>query len=135
MSDVRVEIGHRYEATSVERRAATQRLVDEMQQAGFSTRLDVVGYRPGRRAMSPVEWTGIFVGTTVGTALISSITTDIYERAKQLLLRRKDSGEPGLIPGRPLGFVIYGPRGEELRRWTTDDVVEEDASETSDRRN
>ena len=123
---MRIEIGNRYEPMSDERRAASQELVDELGRAGFEVELEILGYKPGRRALSPVEWTSIFIGTNVATTLIAKVTTDVYNRTKRMLSQRKRSDVPQLFPGRPLGFVIYGPRGEELRRWTTDD---EDGSE------
>lgn len=127
MSDLRIEIGHRYEPTSDERRLAAQELAGELRSCGLEVELEIVGYKPGRRSLSAVEWTSIFIGTNVATTLISKVTTDVYDRAKRMLAERKRSKEPGLIPGRPLGFVIYGPRGEELRRWTTADDDASDA--------
>ena len=64
----------------------------------------------------------------MATTLIGNLTTEVYNRAKRMLAQRKRSKEPGLIPGRPLGFVIYGPRGEELRRWTTEEDDGSDAN-------
>jgi hypothetical protein len=129
VSDLRIEIGHRYEPMADERRSAAEKLAGELGSDGLDVDLEIVGYRPGRRALSPVEWTSIFIGTNVATTLIAKITTEVYDRTKRMLIRRKGSNEPGLIPGRPLGFVIYGPRGEELRRWTTEDDDSEPAAE------
>ena len=58
-------------------------------------------YKPGRRSLSPVQWTSIFIGTTVATTLIGNLTTEVYNRANRMLAQRKRSKEPGLIPGRP----------------------------------
>jgi hypothetical protein len=126
VSDLRIEIGYRYEPMSDERRSAAQEFASELRSCGLDVELEIVGYKPGRRSLSPIDWTSIFIGTTVATTVIGNVTTDLYNRAKRMLVERKRSKEPGLIPGRPLGFVIYGPRGEELRRWTTAD---DDASE------
>jgi hypothetical protein len=122
VSDLRIEIGHRYEPMSDGRRSATEELADGFRRDGLAVEVEIIGYKPGRRALSPVEWTSIFIGTTVATSLISSLTSDLYDRVKGMLAKRQRSKEPGLTPGRPLGFVIYGPRGEELRRWTTADA-------------
>lgn len=127
MPDLRIEIGHRYEATSDERRSAVEKFASELRRRGLDVELEIVGFKPGRRSLSPVEWTSIFIGTTVASTVIGNLTTDVFNRAKRMLAERKRSNEPGLIPGRPLGFVIYGPRGEELRRWTTEDDDASDA--------
>jgi hypothetical protein len=132
MSELRMEIGNRYEPMSDERREAAQELVDELSRDGFDVELEIVGYKPGRRALSPVEWTSIFIGTNVATTLVVNITTDVYNRMKRMLLQRKRSKSADLFPGRPLGFVIYGPRGEELRRWTTEEEVGTDGSDEAD---
>ena len=129
MSELRIEIGNRYEPMSAERRAAAQELVDELGRDGFEVELEILGYKPGRRALSPVEWTSIFIGTNVATTLVAKVTTDVYNRTKRMLIQRKRSKGPELFPGRPLGVVIYGPRGEELRRWTTEEEVGTDGDE------
>jgi hypothetical protein len=95
-------------------------LADELGVEGLEVELEVIGYTPGRRALSAVEWTSIFIGTNVATTVIANLTTDLYNRTKRMLIERKQSKEPGLLPGRTLGFVIYGPHGEEIRRWTTE---------------
>lgn len=129
MSALRIEIGNRYEPMSDERRAAAQELVDKLGRDGFDVELEILGYRPRRRALSPVEWTSIFIGTNVATTLIAHVTTDVYNRTKRMLIQRRRSKSPELFPGRPLGFVIYGPRGQELRRWTTEEEVGTDGGE------
>ena len=81
---------------------------------GVSVDLEVTERQPGRYGLGPIEWTGIFIGTTVATSLITNLTNDLYAKAKQLLLDRKAKG------GKPnTGFVIYGPDGKELCHWDT----------------
>lgn len=130
MSRVRIRVGNRYEQLSDQRRAAAEELASKLRGDGLEVELEFAGYKPGRRALTPVEWTSIFIGTNVAASLIGKITADVYDRTKRMLAKRKQSEEPGLIPGRPLGFVIYGPRGEELRRWTTESDAADSDGET-----
>ncbi len=100
---------------SEDRRIATEAFAAELRRKGLSVDVDVTEYVPGRRGLGPVEWTGIFIGTTVATSIISGITDDLYQKAKDFLRYRKKHKI-----GRPnTGFTIYGPNGEELRKWTT----------------
>ena len=114
-ADVRIAIGKAYEVMQDERRTATEAFAADLRATlGVSVDLEITEYQPGRRGLGPIEWTGIFIGTTVATSLITNLTNDLYKKAKQLLLDRKAKG------GRPnTGFVIYGPDGKELRRWDT----------------
>jgi hypothetical protein len=98
-----------------ERRSATLAFADDLRTTtGLNVELEITEYQPGRRGLGPIEWTAIFIGINVATNLISSLTSDLYKRAKKMLLDRKAKG------GRPnKGFVIYGPDGKVLRRWDT----------------
>ena len=115
-ADVRIAIGRAYEVMQEERRSATLAFADDLRATtGLSVELEVTEYQPGRVGLGPIEWTAIFIGTNVATTLISNLTSDLYQRAKKMLLDRKAKG------GRPnKGFVIYGPDGEVLRRWDTE---------------
>ncbi len=111
-ADVRIAIGKLYEEMSDERRAAAVALAEELRATGVSVNLEITEREPGRVGLGPIEWTAIFIGTTVATTLITNLTNDLYAKVKQMLLDRKAKG------GRPnKGFVIYGPDGEPLRRW------------------
>jgi hypothetical protein len=55
---------------------------------------DQAGERqPGRVGLDPIEWTAIFVGTTVATNLINNLANDLYVKAKQLHRERKAKAE------------------------------------------
>jgi hypothetical protein len=111
-ADVRISIGKPYEVMQDERRAATEAYAEALRATGITVDLEIIEREQGVYGLGPIEWTAIFIGTTVATSLITNLTNDIYEKAKQLLLDRKAKG------GRPnKGFVIYGPDGKELRRW------------------
>lgn len=73
----------------------------------------------------------ISVGSGVGGAMVNDVTHDLYSPAKgwarRRLRKKQDESEAGRV--RPIGFVIYGPDGEELRRWDTRD--DEDGEQTS----
>jgi len=67
----------------------------------------------------------------VGGALVNNVTNDLYNAAKvwarRRLRRKQDESDSGRA--RPIGFVIYGPDGEELRRWDTREDDEETPTE------
>jgi hypothetical protein len=116
-ADVRISIGKPYENVSDERRQATEALAEDLVAAtGLSVDLEVIERVPKRYGLGPGEWTAIFIGTTVATTLITKVTDDLYEKAKQWFSERMAKGE-----GRTKkGFVIYGPDGKSLRRWDTE---------------
>jgi hypothetical protein len=124
-ADVRIAAGHAYEVMQDERRWATEGFAKELRQLGLSVDLEITEYVPGRRGLGPVEWTAIFIGTTVATSLISSITEDLYQRAKDLLRSRRKANKAASRGRHNLGFTIYGPKGEELRKWDTRDDDED----------
>lgn len=118
-ADVRIAIGRAYEVMQDDRRAATEAFAEDLRAtAGVTVDLEVTEYQPGRYGLGPIEWTSIFIGTTVATSLITNLTNDLYAKAKQLLLDQKAKGRHR----RDRGFVIYGPDGKELRRWDTRQV-------------
>lgn len=115
-ADVRIAIGRAYEVMQDERLTATEAFAEDLRvTAGVSVDLEVTERQPGRYGLGPIEWTGIFIGTTVATSLITNLTNDLYAKAKQLLLDRKAKGRQ-----RGMGFVIYGPDGKEIYRWDTE---------------
>jgi hypothetical protein len=125
-ADVRISIGKAYENVSDERREATETLAEDLSTVtGLSVDLEVIERVPKRSGLGPIEWTAIYIGVKVADTLIEKVTSDLYAKAKQWFTDRKDKGE-----GRPnKGFVIYGPDGEPLRRWDTengDHDVDED---------
>jgi hypothetical protein len=128
-ADVRIAIGKAYEVMQDERRTATEAFAENLRAtAGVTVDLEVTEYQPGRYGLGPIEWTGIFIGTTVATSLITNLTNDLYAKAKKLLLDRKAKGRQ-----RDMGFVIYGPDGKELYRWDTKQGDRnKDESEASD---
>lgn len=111
-TDVWISIGKPYEVMQDERRVATETFAEALRATGITVDLEIIEREPGIVGLGPIEWTAIFIGTTVATSLITNLTNDLYEKAKQMLLERKaKSGRPNK------GFVIYGPDGKELRRW------------------
>lgn len=121
-ADVRISIGKLYEVMQDERRVATEAFAEDIRATeGVSVDLEIIEREEGRVGLGPIEWTAIFIGTTVATTVITNLTNDLYAKAKQLLLDRKAKG------GRPnKGFVIYGPDGKVLRRWDTRNGDHED---------
>jgi hypothetical protein len=114
---------------SDERRATAEGFAELIRESGLSVELEITGYKPGRRALTPVEWTAIFIGTNVATGLVSNLTNDLYQAAKRMLTTRRHAKERAGQPRRQLGFVIYGPDGEELRRWTTAETEDKDVDD------
>jgi hypothetical protein len=129
-ADVRIAIGKAYEVMQDERRTATEAFAEDLRAtAGVTVELEITEYQPGRYGLGPIEWTSIFIGTTVATSLITNLTNDLYAKAKKLLLDRKAKGRHRR---RDMGFVIYGPDGKELCRWDTkQDDRNKDESEAS----
>jgi hypothetical protein len=120
MADIRIVIGRKYEVMHDERRQTTTEFADGLRSSGLSVELEVIEYEPGRYGLTPVEWTAFFIGTSVASSLLNDLTTDLYNGAKKLLRSRRegkkaDSGSPG----RHLGFIIYGPDGKVIEKWTT----------------
>lgn len=118
--DVQIQIGRAYEVMHEERRLATAQFAEELRASGLTVELEVTEYVPGRRGLTPVEWTFIVTGTAKALDLV-------VDGAKALLRRRREAKHATEgSPGRDLGFIIYGPDGEKLREWTTRE--EEDRS-------
>jgi hypothetical protein len=114
-ADVRIAIGRAFEDVNDERRTAMEAFAEDLRAtSGVSVDLEITERQPGCYGLGPMEWTSIFVGTTVATTLITNLTNDLYAKAKQLLLDRKAKGRR-----RDMGFVIYGPDGKELFLWDT----------------
>lgn len=126
-ADVRIAIGHFYEVVHPERRVATQELAESVREAtGVTVDVEVTEYERGYYGLGPVEWTAIFIGQSVASTVIGNLTNKLYAKAKQMLLARRAKGD-----GRPrTGFVIYGPNGEELKRWDTSRDDEDDHAKT-----
>jgi len=118
---VRIDIGKAYEVLQPGRREAAEEFAAGLRAAGLDVQLNVTEYVPGRRGLGPIEMTAIFIGTTVATTLITSVTQDCYQRAKDMLRRRRKHAIESGVGRKRLGFTIYGPRGEVLREWTTDE--------------
>ena len=117
-ADIRISIGKPYENVLDERREATEGLAEDFRKiTGLSVELEVIEYRPKRYGLGLIEWTAIYIGVKVADTLIEKVTSDLYEKAKQMLTRRKEKDEGRLHKG----FVIYGPDGKPLRRWDTKD--------------
>lgn len=70
---------------------------------------------------SGVVWLGMTVGASVGSALLDHVVSDLYEAAKTWAARRWHARKGPAAPRPPVGFVIYGPDGRELKRWVEED--------------
>ena len=93
---------------------------------GVTVDLEITERQQGRVGLGPVEWTATSVGTDGRDHPHHQPTgNDLYEKAKQLLRERKANGRK-----RSMGFVIYGPDGKELRRWSTDEDERDRASDS-----
>jgi hypothetical protein len=114
-------VGSASEVVHDEHRADVEAFVRSLREDGREVDLEVIEYVPGRRGVTWVEWLTIFVGSGVGGALVNNVTNDLYNAARTWVRRRlqKKRGESDSGRSRPIGFVIYGPDGEELRRWDT----------------
>ena len=82
-------------------------------------------YVPRRVGLGPIEWTAIFIGTTVATTLITSVAQDYYQRGRACSVdgasaRPSRGSVAGASGSRSTG------RGEVLRKWTTDEDQDED---------
>lgn len=119
-ADIRISAGKAYEVMHAERRWAPEGLARELRQLGLDVDLEIIEYVPKRRGLGPIEWTAIFVGEAIAQALIGSVVDDVYQRAKDMLRARRASGRSR----KKLGVKIYGPKGEVLKEWTTDDDEE-----------
>jgi len=121
VADIQVRVGRASEIVQDEHRADVEAFVRQLRDDGRDVELEVIEYVPGRRGVTWVEWLTIFVGSGVGGALVNNVTNDLYNAAKawarRRLRRKQDESDSGRA--RPIGFVIYGPDGEELRRWDT----------------
>jgi hypothetical protein len=114
---VRISAGKAYENMYEERREATRILSKELQQLGLRVDLELIERVPKRVGLGPIEWTTIFIGEAVASALIGHLTEDLYARAKETLRRRRRGGKTR----NKLGFRIYGPQNEVLKEWTTEE--------------
>jgi hypothetical protein len=120
MADIRITNSHPAEDMHDERRRAAEVFAEELRAEGLDVDLDMTERVPGIYRMSLMESTAIFIGNTVATALVTATADDLYAKAKRMLHgRRKAKKDAGGGPGGHLGFVIYGPDGDVLRRWST----------------
>jgi hypothetical protein len=130
MAAVRIRAGHPSEVMHDERRADVQALARSVGAMGNDVELDIVERVEGRLGLTLVEWVFMFVGSSVSGAIINNVTSDLYDAAKRWA-RERHRKKKATGGGRPIGFVIYGPAGEELRSWDTreDDKGEDHESD------
>jgi hypothetical protein len=130
MASIRVRVGRASEILHDEHRLDVESFVRQLQNDGLDVDLEVVQFVRGRRGVTWVEWLTIFVGSGVGSALVNNVSNDLYDAARAWARRRlrKKRDQNGSAGARPIGFVIYGPNGEELRRWDTREDEEDDGT-------
>jgi hypothetical protein len=123
-ANVVIRAGHAYEVMHQDRRIATEEFANDLRRWGLSVEAEITEYIPGRRGLTPVEWTAIVIGTSVGKRLLDNLVDDLYQAAKDFLRKRLRKGSTRSR----LGFKIYGPNGEVLKSWTTDEDQEDDGT-------
>jgi hypothetical protein len=116
-ANVVIRIGAPYEVLRESRRQATYGFAEDLRRWGLTVEVDAIEYVPGRRGLGPVEWTAIGLAASVGKRLLDNLVDDLYAAARDYLLKRLRKG--GTRP--KLGFKIYGPDGEELKSWRSDE--------------
>jgi len=86
MAQLAIRAGRAYMVTSPEREAALGELRESLGKGGVDVDLEITQYEPGRRGLPPPsfpEEVAIFIGTGLGSGLIGTIVTDVYNKAKQ----------------------------------------------------
>ena len=70
--------------------------------------------------MAEAVW--IYLAGQASAALVPQVMTDVYEATKDWARKRYAAKRERAASGkpRPETFVIYGPDGEVLKRWTID---------------
>ena len=115
MAEVTIRAGHPSEVMQPERRAATERLADQLRASGHSVELVMVERDPSKFGLTQVEWTLI---TIVATKLFD----EVFDATRRMLLARREARkESTRSAGRHLGCILYGPDGEILGQWDTRD--------------
>jgi hypothetical protein len=116
-ANVVIRAGKAYEVMSDQRRVATLEFAEDLRRWGLTVETDITEYVPGRRGLGPIEWTAVVIGGSAGKRLVDNLVDDLYAAGKEFLRKRLRSGN-----SRPkLGFTIYGPDGEVLKSWTTEE--------------
>lgn len=127
MAQIRVRVGRPTEIVHSAHRADAEAFVEELRVSGLDVdELEVIEYG-GQRGVVLVEWIAIFVGSGVASSVIGNVTDDLYNGAKAWVRRRHERKKAESETGgtRPIGFLIYGPDGQELRKWSTLDEESE----------
>lgn len=124
-ANVVIRVGRAYEVMHDERRLATQEFANDLRRWGLTVGVEVTEYVPGRVGITPIEWTGIVIGTSAGKRILDNLVDDLYQATKDYLRKRLRKGSAR----RKLGFQIFGPDGNVLKSWATEeDEEEQDAS-------
>jgi hypothetical protein len=133
MPQLRVQAGRKYLVMNDERRADLDDLALRLSAGGNDTELQIIEYEPGRRgvAFNQPEAVAIYIAGGVSGALITNMTTDIYNKTKswaKARFEKKVAAKPNGLH-KPETFTIYGPDNQILRSWRIDEngEHEEDA--------
>jgi ABC-type transport system substrate-binding protein len=103
-----------------DRRAATEAFVEQLRASGIDVALEIVERDTTKYGLTFVEWTWVFLGAPLWAGFAGKMGSDLYDGLKQFLRERRAAREKERgSPGRPMGFVIYGPDSEVLRQWDT----------------
>jgi hypothetical protein len=107
--------------TEQEQRESVEGFVQQLRNTGRS-----VEFIPERQdyPTTPseiIETMAIFLGSSIGSAIISATVNDIYNTARQWIRERRKKRETkqtsGIIPFQRI--IIYGPDRDEIASWST----------------
>lgn len=122
MPEIVLKAGRASEVTQPERRAALQKLREQLESIVGSVSLQIAEYVPGRRGVAWPESVAIYVAGAVSGSLLSNLVTDIYQQARNwakahFTEKLSQSADENV---RPEWFTIYGPDNQVLKTWKID---------------
>ena len=120
MTQIRLCIRQAGPTIDFDRRADTDELANSLRGLGYDVADPDTLQGSPRRGPEIIEWLGIFIGTSAGTTLLNKAAEDVYTMAKDWAKRRQQKRAASRpVKSSPIGFILYGPDGAELRRWWT----------------
>ncbi len=130
MPQITMAAGRAYLVMQPERRSDLDDLARQLRSAGIDVDLQITEYEPGRRgiAFNQPEAVAFYILGAVSSALLSSLTNDLYNWAKKWAaarFKKKVEENPDGLH-RPETFTIYGPDNEVLKTWKIDDQGEQE---------
>ena len=108
-------------ATEQEQRESVEGFVQQLRDTGRSVEFIPVRRDYPTTPSEIIETMAIFLGSSIGSAIISATVNDIYNTAKQWVRERRKKRETkqtsGMIPFQRI--IIYGPDRDEIASWST----------------